>query len=115
MTEDTAVAGVADTRTYLEKGITFDKAAKRYKARDAKVLAVKHVGEPKQYPTKHGTEMAYDGDYVVQVGEVEKLETIAPITKPDGTRIPGEKRTVREPLLEVMKAEDFDALYEPHK
>ncbi len=89
-----------------EKG--FSDLAKRYKAKANHVLAVKHSGEPKQYPTKDGTETAYDGYYVVQVAEREQIETIPP-DKAKG--IPGSTKVHRVPVLEVMKAQDFEALY----
>lgn len=100
------------TGTFVEQGKTFASVAKKFKPRDSHVLAVKHVGTPSQYPTEHGTEMAYDGDYVVQVGAVDKTEHVPPRVDATGKRIPGETRTVKEPLLEVMKAQDFEKLYE---
>jgi len=86
----------------------FKAAAKQFKVKAATVLAVKHEGAPAQYPTEHGTETAYDGDYVVQVGELEVTETIPP-NKEKG--IPGSVKTHRVPKLEVMKSADFLALY----
>lgn len=88
---------------------SFAELAKKYKPKSAAVLALKHTGAPKQYPTQHGTETACDGDYVVQVGETEQTETIPP-NREKG--IPGSTRTHKVPLLEVMKAEDFERLFE---
>jgi len=97
--------------TFIEQGKTFASVAKKFKPKDAHVLAVQHHGAPAQYPTEHGTETAYDGDYVVQKGDVEKVEHVPPRLDAAGKRLPGEVRTVKEPLLEVVKREDFEALY----
>ena len=92
----------------------FAKAAKKFRPKESKVLAIRHEGPSLQYPTKRGVESAHNGDYVVQVGFVTKTETVPPSMSKDGqTRVPGEIRTVDEPVFEVMKAEDFEALYEP--
>jgi hypothetical protein len=88
---------------------SFKDIAKRAKAKANTVLYVKHSGAPQQYPTKDGTETAYDGDYVVQVGEREIVETIPP-NRDKG--IEGKTVTHKAPVLEVMKAQDFEALYE---
>ncbi len=92
----------------------FAKAAKKYRPKESKVLAVRHEGPSQLFPTKHGLETAHAGNYVVQVGTVTKTETIPPSTSKDGqTRVPGEFRSVEEPVFEIMQAEDFEALYEP--
>ena len=91
----------------MEQGKQFADVAKNAKAKAATVLYIRHSGEPKQYNTEHGTEVAYDGDYVVQVGTVIRKQTVPP---KDGK--PGSIKDVKEPLLEVMKAEDFERLYE---
>jgi hypothetical protein len=88
---------------------SFSDLAKKFKAKSNHVLAILHVGAPAQYPTEHGTETAYDGDYVVQVGWLEKVETVPP-DKEKGKA--GHTKKAREPKLEVMKAEDFLELYE---
>lgn len=97
----------------MAAGVPFAKVAKKFRAKESKVLAIQHSGPPAQYPTEHGTETAYDGDYVVQVGEYERQQTIPPSVAKNGDRIPGRVETVKEPKLEVMKAEDFAAIYEP--
>ena len=86
------------------QGIKF----KPYVPKKAKVNAVQHTGSPKQYLTEHGTETAYEGQYVVQVGDIEQTELVPPR---DGK--PGFTRKVNVPKLEIMSAEDFEALYEP--
>mgnify|MGYP001473344220 CR=1 FL=1 len=92
---------------------SFAELAKKYKPKLASVLALKHVGPSKQYTTESGSEIAHDGDYVVQVGEIEQTETIPPSTNPrTGERTAGGVKLHRVPKLEVMKAEDFQALYE---
>jgi len=88
---------------------SFSDLARKFKAKANHVLALKHVGAPAQYTTEHGTETAYDGDYVVQVGWIEKTETVIP-NKEKG--VSGHTKKIREPKLEVMRAEDFEALYE---
>lgn len=98
--------------TFMEQGKQFADVAKKAKAKAATVLYVRHSGEPKHYNTEHGTEVAYDGDYVVQVGTLVRKETVPPTVGKDGKRVPGEIRDVKEPLLEVMKPEDFESLYE---
>ena len=87
---------------------SFVELARKYKPKSAAVLALKHVGAPKQYPTADGTDTASDGDYVVQVGEREQVETIPP-NREKG--IPGSTRTHKVPVLEVMSAADFESLY----
>jgi len=94
--------------------IPFEKAAKRFHPKKSITLALRHEGAPKQYNTEHGTEVAEDGDYVVQVGTVVKQNIVPPSVDPKtGERKAGEIRDVVEPVLEVMKGEDFLALYEP--
>lgn len=99
--------------TFMQQGRTFASVAKKFRPREGKILAVQHKGQPAQYPTEHGVETAYDGDFVVQVGTVKRQQTIAPSSTKDGKRVPGEIHDVEEPLLEVIKAEDFAKLYEP--
>lgn len=82
---------------------------KRYKAKANSVLAKVHEGAPAQYQTEHGTETAYDGDYIVQVGELEQVETVPP-DKAKG--LAGKQVVHKVPKLEVMKSADFLALYE---
>jgi hypothetical protein len=97
--------------TFIEQGKTFASVAKKFKPRDAHILAIKHVGEPRQYPTEHGAELAHDGDYIVQVGEIEQTEVVPPSIGKDGAKVPGELKKHKVPKLEVMKAEDFEKLY----
>lgn len=88
---------------------SFKDVAKRFKAKANHVLAVKHEGAPKQVQTEHGAETAYDGDYIVQVGELEQVETIPP-NREKG--VPGGTKVHKAPKFEVMKASDFLALYD---
>ena len=103
---------VAEAGTFMAQGKTFAQVVKKFRPREAKILAVRHHGAPAQYQTEHGSETAQDGDYVVQTGTLERQETIPARDGKDGKRVPGEIRTVLEPKLEVMKAQDFEALYE---
>lgn len=81
----------------------------RFKAKANHVLAYVHTGAPAQILTENGTETAYDGDYVVQVGKIKHTETIPP-NREKGE--PGRTKEHDVPKLEVMKAADFLALYE---
>lgn len=93
------------------KPFDFAKSAKKWKPKAATVLAVKHSGAPILVNTEHGSETANDGDYIVQVGTREATEIVPPSVK-NGERVPGLQRTVKVPLLNVMRAEDFESVYE---
>lgn len=80
----------------------------KFKPRKASVSAYQHRGEPAQVNTEGGTETVYDGQFVVQTGEIERSRIVPP---KDGK--PGTTLVVKEPKREVMSAEDFLGLYEP--
>ena len=107
------MATEAPFKSFMAAGVPFAKVASKFRPKAAKVLAVQHHGAPEQYPTEHGTEVAHDGDYVVQVGTLRKQEIVPARTNPDGTRTPGSFRDVEEPKLVVMSREDFEGLNEP--
>ena len=87
--------------------VPFEKLAKKYKPKSASVQAYQHKGEPRTFTGLNGTQVAKDGDFVVLVGQVTRVEHVAPR---DGK--PGMQRTVLEPAYETMAAEGFEALYE---
>lgn len=93
------------------KPFDFAKQAKRYKPKSATVLAVKHTGAPITINTEHGSNTANEGDYIVQTGTRETTDIVPPSTK-NGERVPGLRRSVMVPVLEVVRAEDFEALHE---
>lgn len=80
----------------------------KFKPLKGSVLARQHKGAPEQVNTEGGTETVYDGQYVVQVGEIEQTQFIPP---KDGK--PGSTKVTKVPKLEIMDAEDFLGLYEP--
>lgn len=81
----------------------------KFKPIKGSVKAFKHAGTaPRTVNTEHGTEDAQPGDYVVEVGTHQRNHIVPP---KDGK--PGYTELVEEPAYEVMKAEDFEALYEP--
>jgi hypothetical protein len=88
----------------------FAKAASKFKAKSAHVLAYKHSGAPLTISTEHGSKTVSDGEYVVQVGEREQTETIPPLVQGE-KRIPGSVKKHRVPVLDIMSAEDFEGLY----
>ena len=110
--KDAPAAPAAPAAQLLAEGKTWKEIRQSFKAKGAKTFAVKHTGPPAQYNTEHGTETAYDGDYVVEVGDLEQVQHVPPTVAADGKRTPGEVRTVKVPKLEVVKAQDFEALYE---
>ena len=95
-----------------EAPFDFAKSAKKFKPRSESVLAAKHKGAPLQVKTEHGSETAHDGDYIVQVGTHDATEIVPPSVKPNGDRVPGLQKTVKVPVFEVMRAEDFEKLFE---
>ena len=80
----------------------------KFKPRKATVNAYQHSGQPAQVNTEGGTETVYDGQFVVQTGEIEQNQIIPP---KDGK--PGTTTVVKVPKVEIMDAEDFLGLYEP--
>lgn len=85
------------------------KAWAKFKPRKGVVQAYRNESKaPETVNTEHGTEDAQPGDYVVQVG-VHVRSRFVPAK--DGK--PGGYVAVEEPRYEVMKAEDFESLYEP--
>jgi hypothetical protein len=92
----------------------FEKSAKKYRPKDAKVSAYRHSGEPSGYPGKHGVVVAKDGEYVVQTGTIEHTETIPPRYDAAGKQTaPGESRKHHVPELTVMSAQEFEKQFEP--
>jgi hypothetical protein len=91
---------------------TFAEQAKKYHPKKAAVLAVKHEGPSVNVVGVHGSEIAHDGDYIVQVGDAERVQVVPPKYDKEGRQtLPGEQRVMKEPVFNVMSAEDFDALY----
>lgn len=80
----------------------------KFKPRKGSVLAKLHEGPPAQVNVEGGTQHIYAGQYLVQVGELERTRTIPP---KDGR--PGSTEVTREPRLVVMTAEAFLAEFEP--
>lgn len=83
-------------------------AWKKWKPFKGSVLAALNTGVPFQVNTENGTETVHPGMYAVQVGTIEHAELIPPR---DG--VPGRTVVHKVPKVEVMLAEDFEALYEP--
>jgi hypothetical protein len=95
-------------------GFDFSRA-KTAHVRDANVKYVLITGDVAvNVVTRHGSELAHPGDYVVQVDTKEAVEIIPPRTE-GGRRIPGKQEKHRVPVFEVMKADDFETLYKVEK
>lgn len=85
--------------------------AVQYRPKSAKVWAARAT-EGQSVKTKKGIEVASKGDYIVVVGTIEKTQHVPPTKKDDGTSVPGEVRVIEEPACELMRAEDFEELYD---
>lgn len=79
-----------------------------YRLRKGKVRAYRHEGAPKLVAGVESSALATHGDYVVETGTTERTRF-----HPPANGKPGYYEPVSEPRYEVMKAEDFEALYEP--